>query len=116
MRVFDSNVLIYYLNGALAGDLRACVDEWISEGSVVSLITRIEVLGFRQSEAEERRTLSLLTLLHEESLHEAIVQRTIHVRRQRRLRLPDAVIAATALHLDLPVVTRNQDDFRGLDG
>ncbi len=49
MHVFDSNILIYYLNGALPGALRARVDDRISDGSVISVIIRIEMLGFRQS-------------------------------------------------------------------
>lgn len=92
------------------------VDESISNGSFISVVTRIEVLGLSQPEREVRSAERLLTLLAEEPLHEAIVQQAILVRRQRRLRLPDAIIAATALYLDTPIVTRNEADFRGIDG
>jgi predicted nucleic acid-binding protein len=47
-------------------------------------------------------------------LSEAIVQRTIALRQQHRIRLPDALIAATALVLGEPLVTRNTQDFHGL--
>lgn len=116
MHLLDSNILIYYLNGNLPGNIRDRVDEWISGGAVISTITQIEILGFDQSELEERRALGLLALLREEALHEPIIQQAILVRRQRRIRLPDAVIAGTALHLSLPVVTRNENDFEGIDG
>ena len=36
--------------------------------------------------------------------------------RKRQARAYDALIAATALAHDLPVYTRNEDDFRGLEG
>ena len=116
MPVFDSNILIYHLNDQLPSGAQATVDEWIRTGSVISTITRIEVLGFSQPESAIRNAERLLALLAEETLHEAIVQQTILVRRQRRIRLPDAVIAGTALHLSLPVVTRNENDFEGIDG
>ena len=116
MRVFDSNILIYHLNDQLPPDTQDRVDDWIRRGSIISVITRVEVMGFLQSEADAQEAGRLLALFAGESLHEAIVQQTTRVRRQRRIRLPDAVIAATALHLGLPVVTRNEADFRGLDG
>lgn len=50
-RIFDSNTLIYYLNGAYSPDQFARVDAWIEGGAAISIITRIEVLGFQQSEA-----------------------------------------------------------------
>ncbi len=37
------------------------------------------------------------------------------IRRSSRLKLPDAVIAATALYTGSPLVTRNVRDFRGID-
>jgi predicted nucleic acid-binding protein len=57
-----------------------------------------------------------LVYFDEIPLHEAIVQRTITLRQQYRIRLPDALIAATALDLGVPLVTRNTQDFHPIDG
>lgn len=56
----------------------------------------------------------LLAYFDEIPLHEPIVQRTITLRQQSRIRLPDALIAATALHLGFPLITRNTRDFRAI--
>lgn len=45
-----------------------------------------------------------------------IVEAAAQIRRETRLKLPDAVILATARVLDLPLVTRNTKDFEGRDG
>ncbi|MEL7532264.1 MAG: type II toxin-antitoxin system VapC family toxin, partial [Bacteroidota bacterium] len=49
-------------------------------------------------------------------LTEDIVQKTIMLRKQYRIKLPDAIIAATALHYDLQLITRNFDDFKQIKG
>ena len=49
-------------------------------------------------------------------LHEPVVQRTITRRQQYRIRLPDALIAATAFYLGFPLVTRNTRDFQTING
>ena len=38
----------------------------------------------------------------------------IALRRTYRLKLPDAIIAATALHLEVPLITRNVKDFKNI--
>ncbi|HET9505789.1 MAG TPA: type II toxin-antitoxin system VapC family toxin [Hymenobacter sp.] len=45
-----------------------------------------------------------------------IVRETIAIRRQRKIKLPDAIIAATALVHNHILVTRNTADFKQLAG
>ncbi len=54
--------------------------------------------------------MSSVTLL---SLDEPVIQQTIQ---QRRSKLPDAIIAASALAHGLPLLTRNLADFQNIAG
>lgn len=116
MHVFDSNVLIYHLNDALPKNARSRIVDWIAEGAYVSVVTRIEVLGFRQEKEKVRSAARLLSLFTEVPLHESIVQQTIRLRQAYTIKIPDAIIAASALHRNVPLVTRNTADFRAIDG
>ncbi len=115
-RVFDSNILIYYLNRTLPHAARVQVDRWITEGAAISIITRIEVLSFPMTADERQQAEELLAQFDETPLQEAIVQRTIALRQQHRIRLPDAVIAASALERGVPLVSRNVRDFQRIPG
>ncbi len=66
MRVFNSNILIYHLNGQLPPAVQAQVDNRIKQGRIVSVVTRIEALGFPQSETEFVNTLPLPAPMGEE--------------------------------------------------
>src|SRR5690554_6210535 len=112
MRVFDSNILIYHLNDALPPAIKEQIETWITEGASISVITRIEVLGYPQTALQIQLSNRLLSLFDEAALHGEVVQQTIALRQQHRIRLPDAVIAATALTRGVPLVTRNRSDFR----
>jgi predicted nucleic acid-binding protein len=116
MRVFDSNILIYHLNDALPSSVLNNVESWITEGAVISVMSRIEVLGYPQTADQLQQAMRLLAYFDEIPLHEPVVQRTITLRQQYRIRLPDALIAATALYLDFPLVTRNTRDFQTING
>ncbi len=81
--------------------------------SYISVITRIELLGwFKHTEKSLSSAEELLTLLNEQPLNEAIVTLCIQLRQTTSLKTPDAIIAATALHLQLPLMTRNIKDFQ----
>jgi predicted nucleic acid-binding protein len=112
MRVFDSNILIYHLNDALPPSVLTHVESWITEGAVTSVMSRIEVLGYPQTADQLQQAIRLLIYDEEIPLYKPIVQRTIMLRQQYRIRLPDTLIAATALDCDFSVVTRNTQDFR----
>jgi predicted nucleic acid-binding protein len=58
------------------------------------------------------RLFDKLTIL---PLSEEIVNRTIQLRKQKKIKLGDAIIAATALVHNLQLVTRNIRDFKGIE-
>jgi predicted nucleic acid-binding protein len=60
MRVFDSNVLIYHLNDALPPSVLTQVESWIAEGAVISVMSRIEVLGYPQTADQLQQAMRLL--------------------------------------------------------
>ncbi|MBA3494777.1 MAG: type II toxin-antitoxin system VapC family toxin [Gammaproteobacteria bacterium] len=59
---------------------------------------------------------ALLSTLREEPLTDPIVQAAIVLRRNYRIKVPDAIVAATAKVLGLPLMTNNTEDFRRVAG
>jgi predicted nucleic acid-binding protein len=117
--VADTNIVVYYLNQVGGDDFRRRFGEMVNSGAVISVITRIEVLGWPgYADASPAMTTAeaLLSTLREEPLTEPIVQEAIALRRNYRIKVPDAIVAATANVLGLPLMTNNTEDFRRVAG
>lgn len=83
----------------------------------VSDISWMETLGYTFSDStEQQETEALLNVLVRLPIADAVVMKVVEIRQSRRMKLPDAIIAATALLNNCTVVTRNVTDFSGLDG
>jgi hypothetical protein len=80
----------------------------------VSAVTRAELFSGRG--VEERRVRRLLEPMTSVAIDTAIAERAGRLRRATTCRLPDAMIAATAIELRLTLVTRNIRDFDGMRG
>jgi predicted nucleic acid-binding protein len=93
--VLDTNAALYFLGGRLEHPL--------PEGNyVVSVITELELLAYPDiSPEEEVEIRSFLNDVQIEGLTDSIKSSAIDLRRRFRLRLPDAIIAATALSKDI---------------
>jgi len=106
--VFDTNILIDYLNGFK----QAKKELSLYDEKIISVITQIEVLtGARNSEEESilRRFLSTFVVV---DLNRHIADKTVILRRELHLKIPDAVIYATAREQGCMVVSRNTKDFK----
>jgi toxin FitB len=111
--VLDTNILIYSTKPG-GERLRPWLDD---PGAIVSIVTRIEALGFSGISAEEEAALEgALRSLPQTGLTETVATRAVTLRQARKMGLADAIIAATALAHDLPLVTRNVDDFKHITG
>jgi predicted nucleic acid-binding protein len=105
--VFDTNILVDYLNGVPAAQRE--LEQY--EEVAISIVTWMEVLagaGDAQEEAVARDFLSRFNL---QPLGKTVAERAIKIRRQHKLKLPDAIIWATAAELGRVLVTRNTKDF-----
>lgn len=113
--LLDTNILIYYFNGEMESSVENKVSTLITESFQVSVISKMEFLGFPFSLAEKKQAIQLIEYATIIKLTDEIVQRVIDIRQERRIKLPDAIIAATAIHQGAILVTRNTKDFKILD-
>ncbi len=113
--LLDTNILIYYFNGEMESSVENKVSKLITESFQISVITKMEFLGFPFSLAEKKQAVQLIEYATIIKLTDEIVQRVIDIRQERRIKLPDAIIAATAIHYGAVLVTRNTKDFKAID-
>lgn len=104
--VFDTNILIDHLNGFPEAMEEL---ERYSE-RLISIITWMEVMVGAKSEqgSVERRFLNGFRVI---GLDEAVATRGVALRQTYRLKLPDAIVYATAHVESCLLVTRNTKDF-----
>lgn len=115
--LIDTNIIIYYLNKQLPESVKMQIDEMILFDSSLSIITKIEVLGWQGHDEESlKKARKLLALFEEFALNEAVANYCVQLRMDYKIKLPDAIIAATALVNDKILITRNVDDFLKVKG
>jgi predicted nucleic acid-binding protein len=104
--LFDTNILIDHLNA-----VPQARDEIARfESRAISIVTWMEVMVGATAEVAEatRRFLEGFEII---ALDDAIAARAVALRRAHRIKLPDAVIWATAQATGRLLVTRNVKDF-----
>lgn len=115
----DTNVLIDFERGSeKTGALLAHLEEAYELG--ISIVTHMEmIIGCRNN----RELANAEKIAHRFGIHTvtpAIAQIALDLLRQYRLShgllIPDALIAATAFALQIPLLTANQRDFRFIEG
>lgn len=97
----DTNIILYLLNGDVT------LAELLNEKQLyISVITELELLTYRDITFQE---IEILKEFLEEckiiNLDDAIKIETINIRKKYNTKLPDSIIAATALFMDLPLIT-----------
>ncbi len=104
--VFDTNILIDFLNGhePARQQVRRYSDKRIS------IITWMEVMAGATDKTEDA-CRALLGVFERLDITPSIAERAVLLRRQGRMKLPDAVILATAQISASTLITRNTRDF-----
>ncbi len=104
--LFDTNILIDYLNGISAAKKELARYEY----RAISTITWMEILVGASADEEDaiRAWLGSFAVIE---LGSTIASRAVQIQKDKRMRLPDAIVWATAQVLSLILVSRNTKDF-----
>ncbi len=111
--LIDTNILIEYTGNLLPEGANFFISEVIDKQFTISIINKIEILGHNTAGKDIDVFIGLANILE---LTEAIANKTIELRRIYKTKLPDAIIAATAIVNQLTIITRDLKDFEKIEG
>ncbi len=115
--LIDTNIIIYHFKDEIPDHATAWIDKIFTSSFNISIITKIEFLGWKDYTPEQYDQAShFVSNANVLSLRQKIVNKTIQLRRQKRIKLADAIIAATCLVKNYTLITRNTGDFHGIEG
>ncbi|HEX9827904.1 MAG TPA: type II toxin-antitoxin system VapC family toxin [Flavobacteriaceae bacterium] len=106
----DTNIILYLLNG----------DETLAEllngrQLYISVITELELLAYKGITTKEEKVIKeFVSQCKTITINSEVKQETIRIRKTYNTKLPDSIIIATALYLDLPLISSDAE-FKKVD-
>ena len=103
--VADTNIILYLFNG----DQR--ISEILSGKQLyISFVTELEILSYRElSKSGLIKAKQFLSQCKIIDINAMIKKKSIEIRKTFSIKLPDSIIAATAIYLELPLITADSD-------
>jgi predicted nucleic acid-binding protein len=115
--LIDSNVIIDYAGKYFSDKSNDFVEEIFNTNFFISVAAKIEVLGFNDIPDKMALMEEFIDTATIFPLNDFITKQTISLRRNyKKLKLGDAIIAATAITHNLTLLSRNTKDFANIDG
>jgi len=114
--LWDTNICIYYLQQQFPKDAEQFIDSVLKEAvPCISAITEIELLCWKTATDRDQELLGkFIENCIVVELDRGIKLQTAAIRKTHKIKLPDAIIAATALEGRYTLLTRNISDFKNI--
>ena len=112
--LLDSNVIIDLFGNKLPDDRATFIKKL---PILISVVSRIELIG--RYEPTVKYLQKINSFLHDATIYEldeTIILQAIDIRQKNKIKLPDAIIAATARTNKMTLITHNIDDFKTIRG
>jgi predicted nucleic acid-binding protein len=113
--LIDNNVISNYFSGSFSEKVMLFIEDIIDQIPNISVITVIEALSWRnpdkQKEAIVKEFIEDANVLE---LSPEVVSQCVKIRRSKKIKTPDAIIAATAIVHNLTLIT-SDTDFKGIE-
>jgi predicted nucleic acid-binding protein len=112
--LMNSNVVIDFCNGRMPENGRVFL---MAVNPKISIVTNFELFATKNISKEEYELLEkfvAFSIIH--SVNKDLVNTTIHIRQTYKVKLPNDIIAASALVHNLTLISRNSKYFSGIEG
>jgi predicted nucleic acid-binding protein len=111
--LIDTNAIIDAQMGKIPKNGMEFMATVVNKEFIVSFVSYIEFLGYKDVTPQSEAFISMANVVE---INKNIIDTCIALRKTKRINLPDAIIAATALSQNLIIISRNVKDFANIDG
>ncbi len=109
--LIDNNAISNYFSGLFPTKGMFFMAQVIDQTPTISVITQIEALSWHKEQIVKSFIHDATVL----ALTPAVVNQCVNIRRTRKIKIPDAIIAATAIANNLRLIT-SDSDFNNIHG
>lgn len=113
--LIDTNILIYYLNGTAPSN-KEVENALLNNDFTISSITLTEILSWKSlSDNDVKLIIDRFSTIEIISPDRNISVHAAKIRRTHNVKLADAIIAASAIQLNIPLVSNDLSDFKQIN-
>lgn len=115
--IWDTNIVIYYLQQQFPPSAEKFIDDILKQTRpAISAITEIELLCWKTATEKDLNVLhNFIDDVLVIELEQSIKMKTAEIRKKHNVKLPDAIIASTAIVYEFTLITRNISDFKKIE-
>lgn len=109
--LIDTSAYSRYLDNRLSVKNSDFMDSVLENAPAMCFVVKIELRSFQGDLDKEKVITDLVNNCAIMELSDKIIEKTIEIRRKVKIKLPDAIIAATAIIHNLTLLSTNDSDF-----
>jgi len=114
--LIDTNVISDYFSASLPTNGLLFMDVVIDATPNISVISQIELLCWKTDIAKDQQVKDFIADSVIFNITHDVIAYCVTIRRNKKVKTPDAIIAATAMAHGLTLVTNNEKDFANIRG
>ncbi len=109
--LIDTNSVSDYFSASFSANGMQFMSTVIDVMPNLSIITQIELLCWRTDAVTEQKVAGFIIDSIVLDITPEVITQCVNLRKGKKIKTPDAIIAATAIAYDLTLITRNNKDF-----
>lgn len=109
--LIDTSGYSRYLDDRLSIENSEFMDSVLEDAPDMCFVVKIELRSFQGDVDREHTIADLVNSSRIIELTDDVIEKTIELRKKAKIKLPDAIIAATAIIHNLTLLSTNDSDF-----